>query len=391
MLPDPEPVLSSSSSSASSTPSPPPHRSSVPVPSLTDLGWDDGWAQLATDASRTVDHPLRPARVVLQGQDAWRVHDGHTERTARARGRLRHAATLPVSGDWVMVRDEADDTTHSTVLVEDVLPRRSALRRKVAGARSEEQVIAANVDVVAVCTPADDVNLRRLERELTLVWDSGATPAVLITKSDLLPGAALPELLAQVGTVAVGVEVIALSVRDDVGVPAVRDLLGAGRTLAVMGPSGVGKSTLGNALLGQELLRTHDIREDGKGRHTTTNRELVPLPDGGMLLDTPGMREVALWAGDDGGLDAAFSDVEELASQCRFRDCRHDGEPGCAVEDAVTTGALLPERLTSWRKLQRELAHLARRADARARSEQRRAYIRQTRALRGANRQTGGK
>ncbi len=378
---DPEPVLSSSAV----PPGPSSFDPSPFVPSLADLGWDDRWAQLA-EASRIVDRPVRPARVVLQGQDAWRVHDGRGERSARARGRLRHAATLPVTGDWVLVRDEGGRTLGSTVLVEAVLPRRSALRRKVAGLRSEEQVIAANVDVVAVCTPADDVNPRRLERELTLVWDSGATPAVVVTKCDLLPNGSLSDLLDEVGTVAVGVDVIALSVRDGVGMPAVRGLLGVGRTVAVIGPSGVGKSTLGNALLRQDLLRTHDIREDGKGRHTTTNRELVPLSDGGMLLDTPGMREVALWAGDDGGIDAAFSDVDDLASRCRFRDCRHDGEPGCAVEGAVCTGELAPERLASWRKLQRELAHLARRTDVRARSEQRRAYIRQTRAMRGTNR-----
>ena len=346
------------------------------------LGWDAAWASVAAPHLAA---GLLPARVVLQGRDTWRVNDGERERLATLRGRLRHEhATdpggLPVTGDWVLVHPGDGD---GAAVVEQVLPRRTAMSRKVAGARTDEQVVAANVDLVAVCSPADDVNLRRLERELTLVWQSGALPAVVVTKSDLT--ASPDEIRIEVASVALGVPVVLVSSYDSTGIGELAALLAPGRTLAVVGPSGAGKSTLGNALLGADSLATQAIRSDGKGRHTTTSRQLVQLPGGALLLDTPGMREVALWAGED-GIDAAFADIDELAGRCRFHDCDHASEPGCAVTAAVADGLLDPDRLRSWRKLQRELAHLARRQDARLRSEERRKWTRIARERRGQGR-----
>lgn len=347
---------------------------------LDALGWDADWASVA---ARLLCPGLAAARVVLQGRDTWRVHDGAREQLAQLRGRLRHEsdpAELPVTGDWVLVR--AGDGG-GVSLVEHVLPRRATMSRKVTGARTAEQVVAANVDLVAVCTPADNISLRRLERELTLVWESGAAPAVVVTKADLT--ASPDEVRLEVESIAIGVPVVLVSAYDRSGIAELAALLSPGRTVAVVGPSGVGKSTLGNSLLGEHSLTTHEIRGDGKGRHTTTTRQLVMLPSGALLLDTPGMREVALWAGDD-GIQAAFSDVDELAGGCRFHDCGHENEPGCAVADAVADGLLSVDRLQSWRRLQRELAHLARRQDARLRSEERKRRARIGRELRAHGR-----
>jgi ribosome biogenesis GTPase len=352
------------------------HDSSLPA-SLRDLGWDESWADVAAGHT-TDDSRPRPARVTLQGRDLWRVHDGERERALGVRGRLRrdeHA--LPVAGDWVLLAPDGD-------VIEAVLPRRTALVRKVAGVRTDEQVVAANPDVVVVCTPAHSINPRRLERELTAVWESGATPVVALTKADLddAPG----ETVAELGAVALGVEVLAVSSYDDVGIDDVRRLVPTGRTLAIIGPSGAGKSTLVNALVGEQLLATTAVREgDQRGVHTTTARHLVRVPGGGLVLDTPGMRELALWAEED-ALDATFADVEEFARECRFGDCAHESEPGCAVLAAAEDGRLDEDRLASWRKLQRELAWLARKQDVRLQAEERRRWARLSQSMKGISR-----
>lgn len=333
--------------------------------SPADLGWDLTWADLVGS-----DNHLTPARVTLHGRDVWRVHDGTTEHSVGVRGRLRQDGHgLPVAGDWVLLGGAVD----SGAVIERVLPRRTALVRKVAGARTDEQVVAANVDVVLVCAPIHSLNARRLERELTLVWESGATPVVAITKSDLADDAV--ETVEELRSIAIGVEVLAVSSYDGVGLEQVRSFLPPGVTMAVIGPSGAGKSTLVNALVGEQVLATTAVRADHRGVHTTTARHLVRVPGAGLVLDTPGMRELALWADED-ALDATFVDVDALARECRFTDCRHATEPGCAVNASVEAGVLDEERLASWRKLQRELAHLARKQDVRLAAEERRRWAR---------------
>ena len=344
------------------------------VPSLADLGWDVSYL------SDPLSDDVRPGRVTLQGRDVWRVHDGVAKHSVGVRGRLRaEPGSLPVAGDWVLLAGSADDP-----VIETVLARRTTLARKQAGQRTVEQVIAANVDVVLVCAPAHSLNPRRLERELTVVWESGATPVVVVTKSDLLHGD-VAETLDEVRSVAIGVDVLAVSSYDGDGLDDIRALVPSGVTAAAIGPSGAGKSTLVNALVGHDVLATTAVRSDHRGVHTTSARHLVPLPGGGLVLDTPGMRELVIWADDD-ALEATFVDVDSFAAGCRFNDCGHQAEPGCAVLAAVESGELDEDRLGSWRKLQRELAHLARKQDARLAAEERKRWAKLTREGRSRSR-----
>jgi ribosome biogenesis GTPase / thiamine phosphate phosphatase len=312
------------------------------------------------------DASPRSARVVAHHRDRYVVHLPTGDANAHLPGRLRHsissAEELPAVGDWVTVTVHAGDPPVATI--QGVLPRRSAFRRKTAGDVTAAQVVAANVDVafIAGALP-DDVNLRRIERYLTLAWESGATPVVLLTKADLVDDANAS--IRDVRSVAPGVEVIAISAIDGTGVDAVAAMLGPGVTAVLLGSSGVGKSTLVNALLGEERQRVGEVRNDGRGRHTTTHRELIELPGGASLIDTPGMRELQLWSAAD-GIEETFRDIALLAEECRFRDCAHVTEPGCAVIAALEHGALDPARLESWRALHRELAYLERRQDAAA-------------------------
>ena len=328
---------------------------------LHDLGWDDGYA--AAFAPYQQDG-LVAARVVAQHRGHYDVLDEHGERRVRVGGRLRHdassAAALPAVGDWVAVRGEA---------IQAVLPRRSAFMRKAASAATEGQVLAANLDSIFVVTALNgDLNLRRLERYLTLAWESGASPVIVLTKADLCHdvGAAL----LAVEPVAIGVPTYAVSNVTRAGLDQLEPHLGPARTIALLGSSGVGKSSLANRLAGDELQAIRDIAADGRGRHTTTSRRLIRLPSGALLVDTPGLRELQLWDAD-GGLHEAFADVDELAAGCRFNDCSHAREPGCAVRAALEEGRLPLSRLQSYRRLQRELERLALRQDARLRSETR--------------------
>ncbi|MDQ1748037.1 MAG: ribosome biosis GTPase / thiamine phosphate phosphatase [Frankiaceae bacterium] len=267
-------------------------------------------------------------------------------------------------GDWVAL--VATDDRRWTV--DTVLPRRGAIRRAAVTGESQAQVVAANLDVVLIAVPAiPEPRIGMVERMVALAWDSGATPVVVLTKADLVSD---PEtVVADLAASAPGVDVVAVSAATDGGLDALAGYLQDGRTVCLLGRSGAGKSTLANALLGAEHLATRDIRSDGKGRHTTTHRELVVLPGGGCLIDTPGLKGVGLWLGDD-GLDRAFADIEELVPHCRFSDCRHETEPGCAVLGAIDAGTLPERRLASWRKLQREAVWIAARTDARLRAEQ---------------------
>lgn len=338
--------------------------------SLHDLGWD------ARESLAPADLPYgaRPARVTWQGRGFWRVHDGVAEHLAQPR--RSSMPVVPVTGDWVAIRDDLGGC-----YIDEVLPRRSVLARGEAGGRSEQQVIAANVDVVGVCTPADGANPRRLERELTAVWSSGATPLVLVTKADLVPDAR--DVVDRLAYVCLGVDILTVSSLLGEGLEPLRDRVSGGRTLALIGPSGVGKSSLVNALVGRDVAATAEIREDGKGRHTTTSRHLIPLPGHGLLLDTPGMREFAPWADDD-GLAGTFADIELLAQDCRFADCAHEHEPECAVREAADADEGVARRLSSWRALQRELAWLERRQDARLQREERRKWAAISKSMRGS-------
>jgi ribosome biogenesis GTPase / thiamine phosphate phosphatase len=337
---------------------------------LEALGWDDQWSD-EFEQHRTAG--LVPGRVAVQHRGAWDVLAEAGELRCDVPGRLRNeaetAADLPAVGDWVAVDVRPEERAGT---IRAVLPRRTKFSRKTAWQAAEEQVLCANVDVVFVVTSLnEDFNLRRIERYLTLGWESGARPVIVLTKADTVPD---PEpYVAEAESVAFGVPVHPVAAPTGLGLDEMRTYLQPGVTAALLGSSGVGKSTLVNALAGEELLETREIRDDGRGRHTTTRRQLVLLPGGGLVIDTPGMRELQLWEAEE-GLEEAFEDVVELETQCRFSDCAHDTEPGCAIQAALADGSLSRERWESFLKLERELEHLERRLDKRAQSEARRRW-----------------
>jgi len=320
---------------------------------LEALGWDQFFADTFAPYE---PQGLIPGRVAVQERGAVVLFT--TAGTLTASG---HAVT----GDWVAAEKLPGE---ERAVVRAVLPRRTRFARKEPWL-TEEQVVAANIDTVFLITDCSrDFKPRRLERYLTATWDSGAAPVIVLTKADLADD--VSETLAEAEAIAFGVPVYAVSSVTGEGLDGLRPHLAPGRTVALLGSSGVGKSTLANRLLGEELLATREIRSDGRGRHTTTHRELVRLPGGALLLDTPGMRELQLWA-DESALDETFADVADLARECRFTDCAHGGEPGCAVRAALAAGSLPQIRWESYRKLQRELRALAVKQDARLRSEMR--------------------
>jgi ribosome biogenesis GTPase len=334
------------------------------------LGWDEGFSH-QFDAWAKKPH-VQPGRVFVEFNYIFRVYVAAGELEAVLAGRLKHQATsrseLPAVGDWVVVRKRPDDERGTIVAV---LPRRSRFSRRTAGQVTDEQVVAANANVVFIVMALDaDYSLRRLERYLLLARDSGAAPVILLTKPDLADD--VPARVAEVAAVAGDSPVHVLSPKFNEGLDQVAHYLTPGRTGALLGSSGVGKTTIINRLVGSDARRTRDVRDaDSKGRHTTTNRELVVLPNGGLLIDTPGMREIQLW--DVGAaVRETFEDVDALGTGCHFSDCRHRDEPRCAVKRAVEEGRLAPERLDSYVKLQEELAFLARQQDERAQIEHKR-------------------
>ena len=351
---------------------------SVPDPSLSlnsglsALGWSGYWAAQAQPFPGA-----RPARVVREARARCLVHTGEGLVHAGYAGALDPA---PTTGDWVLL-----DTAGS---VTAVLPRRTALRRGAGKSEARDQVLAANVDVVGVVHGLSAApNLGRIERLATLAWASGAQPVVILTKADLVASPATER--DEVQDACPGAEVICVSTDPahpaHAGLAAIRALLPAGSTGTFAGPSGVGKSSLVNALAGREMLATGEIRADGKGRHTSVTRELVTLPWGAVVIDTPGLRGVQLWDAEE-GLDAAFADIAALASRCRFTDCRHRTEPGCAVLAAIADGSLSQRRLDSHDRLQREQTWLASRYDARLRAEQKAKWKSLHKQVRGHNR-----
>ncbi len=338
-------------------------------PALERLGWT---AALADLHAAQPTSSQRPVRVVAEDRGSYLVLGPAGEQRASVTGRFRHEtsdpAAFPAVGDWVAVETSpAGDTT-----IHAVLPRRSALIRQAAGRRTEAQVVGANLDIVFVVASLNgDLNLRRLERYIAVAWESGAQPIVLLSKADLTDDTGV--ILAEVQSVAAGAPVLVVSSFDGRGVEEVRALIGPGLTAAFVGSSGVGKSTLLNRLAGEERALVNEIREDdARGRHTTTRRQIHLLPEGGLVLDTPGMRELSLWDGE--GLAQSFADLDALAAECRFSDCAHGAEPGCAVQAAISAGTLGAERLDAWRKLQKETRHHERQVDVLARNMERRRW-----------------
>jgi ribosome biogenesis GTPase len=326
------------------------------------LGWDDGW-EAAFSGHRAAG--LAPARVAVQHRGAYDLLAEHGDVRATAATRLVKGEELPAVGDWVGVDPE-------TTLVEAVLPRRTSISRKEVWQAVREQVLAANIDVAFLVQALPlDFNVRRLERYLAMAWESGAQPVVLLTKRDLVDDVA-PYLDEVEGATLGSCPAHAVSARTGEGLDELRRYLEPNRTAVLLGSSGVGKSTIVNALAGEERLATQAVREDDqRGRHTTTHRELILLAGGGVILDTPGIRELQLW---DADLEQTFGDVEEIARRCRFSDCNHDREPGCAIREALADGSLPNERWRSYVKLQRELEALEVRRNHLLRQERVREY-----------------
>ncbi|TDL31497.1 ribosome small subunit-dependent GTPase A [Jeotgalibacillus sp. S-D1] len=327
---------------------------------LVKIGWNEDWQSKAEDKS-----PLIPGRIIVEHKRLYRIFTSHGVLLGEVSGKFRHEAAVredyPAVGDWVMVSPYIDE---EKAIIHHILPRTSKFSRKMAGETAGEQIVAVNVDVVfLVMAMNQDFNLRRLERYLLTAWESGANPVIILSKSDLCEDAA--QKIQETESVAMGVPIIACSVVSEMGLDHLLTHINTGTTVAVMGSSGVGKSSIINYLLGEEKMVTNDIRlDDGKGKHTTTHRELFVLPDGGVIIDTPGMRELQLWESDD-GIVQGFQDIEALAEECQFRDCLHENEPNCAVIRAIEDGTLPKERLSSYRKLQKELAYIERKSNKR--------------------------
>ena len=326
-------------------------------------GWNDKWQEKMPNKGIA-------GRVLLEHKNLYRVITNEGEWLSSLSGKFKFdhdREAFPAVGDWVVVEQMPGEEKG---IIQEVLPRTSQFARKVAGMTTEIQLVAVNVDYVfLVMSLNHDFNVRRLERYLLAAWDSGATPVVVLTKKDSCDD--LPYYLREVQSIAIGVDVFAVSSLTGEGIEDLANLLAANKTGALLGSSGVGKSSLINALSGKEVMAVSEIREDdSKGRHTTTHRELSVLPSGGLLIDTPGMREFQLWDSSD-GISASFTDIEELALACRFTDCRHQKEPGCAIQQAISTGALKEDRYKSYVKLLKELAHVERKNDLAARKAER--------------------
>lgn len=324
---------------------------------LLDWGWNDEVA-----AGRELNTARPPARVIAQHRGEYRLITPWGDATGVAPGRMLYRASgrreLPAVGDWVLIEPQTD----GPATIVEILPRSTQFVRRKSGTESQEQVVAANVDVAFLVTSLNqELSPRRIERYLVAAREGGVQPVVVLTKLDQC--ADLEAVLAGVVSVAAGVPVVAVSSVTGEGVDSLRDHLRPGETVVLLGSSGVGKSTLVNTLAGEDLLRTQEIRQgDDKGRHTTTHREIFRLPDGVLVLDNPGMRELGLVDAEE-GLDETFDDIAEIIAGCRFRDCTHADEPGCAVRPAVESGGISAERWGSYQKLQKEAAYEERRGD----------------------------
>ena len=330
---------------------------------LEQLGWSDYYAH---SFEPYCQQGFTVGRVAVEYRNTYFLYTAQGELSAEVTGKLRYQATgaqdFPVVGDWVVIQVREPE---KRATIHTILPRKTKFSRKIAGSKTQEQIVATNIDTVFLVSGLDgDFNPRRIERYLILAWESGANPIIILNKADLCED--IEERIAQVEAIALGIPVIALSASQQHGLAALEPYLQPGKTVALLGSSGVGKSTLANQLKGATVQAVQSVRQgDDRGKHTTTHRELILLPSGGLIMDTPGMREIQIWEGNQ-GLPETFADIETLAQRCRFRDCQHDDEPGCAVQQALEDNRLDYGRFLNYQKLQKELNYLARKQDQRA-------------------------
>ena len=315
---------------------------------LLELGLNEGYIKEAS----IYNDDFYLGRVSVQYKDIYKVFTEEGEVLARVSGKLSYSSNntldYPVVGDWVLL--DRTDNKNGDAIIHKVLSRKSYFSRKIAGSRFDIQIVAANIDYIFICTALNnDFNINRLERYIAVAWDSMAIPVIVLTKSDLCED--IDERLKEVQEVAIGIEILVTSSLNENGYEKVKEYIKSGTTIAFIGSSGVGKSTLINKILNKDILKTNSVDENDKGRHTTTHRELFVLEEGGVIIDTPGMRELGLMSAD---VDKSFSNIEELESQCKFSDCTHKNEPKCAVREAIEKGELDLDRLERYKKLKRE-------------------------------------
>jgi len=350
---------------------------------IKQLGWNQ---ELEKAFSEHQDKRYQAGRVVLEHKGMYRVLTEQGELLSEISGKFRFGAKgredFPAVGDWVVLSTRHEE---GKATIHEVLPRFSKFSRKLAGETTEEQVVAANIDTIFLVNALNnDFNVRRIERYLLMAWESGANPVIILTKADLCDD--IDRRLNEVESIAFGVPIHLVSVVTEIGIDELSIYFGPGKTVALLGSSGAGKSTLTNFLLGEHKQVVQEIRQgDDRGRHTTTHRELLALPTGGLIIDTPGMRELQLWDAGD-GLSESFTEIEDLAAQCRYRDCQHQTEPGCAVKNAIDEGILDEKRFQSYEKLQKELAYLERKADKRAQLVEKEKWKKITKSIKGKNR-----